>query len=327
MRLGLAGLVLCCSGSWAAAEEAAPAADFFQQSWAAAAAQPLQPLNRLPAPEKPARVVARTAPVFAATTRSLLPKTEVAARPAMPAILLQDVPKPPERASDVTAFAAADAGAADDEPVRPIPRPVPRPGGIDQRMTAEPIPDDKPVTRVAMIAPGPAVAIGQLARMQPMAAIVKGACSVARPFKVSGLGPNGRTTLSPAATLDGDMVSGLIRWEAMVQAAARKNFGEPVVSMHVAASYACRAMNNGRRRQRLSEHAKANALDISGFTTVSGKEITVKRDFHGGGAKSAFLKDVRQATCGVFQVVLGPGSDGFHEDHLHMDLGRWKACR
>ena len=26
-------------------------------------------------------------------------------------------------------------------------------------------------------------------------------------------------------------------------------------------------------------------------------------------------------------VVLGPGSDGMHEDHIHMDLGHWKKCR
>ena len=58
-----------------------------------------------------------------------------------------------------------------------------------------------------------------------------------------------------------------------------------------------------------------------------GKEITVRHDFKGGGAKTAFLKQVHGVTCGVFQVVLGPGSDGYHEDHFHMDLGRWKSCR
>jgi hypothetical protein len=32
-------------------------------------------------------------------------------------------------------------------------------------------------------------------------------------------------------------------------------------------------------------------------------------------------------TCDIFQVVLGPGSDGYHEDHFHMDMGHWKICR
>ena len=320
MRFGMACLALCASSVCAVAENQAQKPDFFQKSWDAAAAKPLQLMSPVKAP-LPTRSIVPLAPPTKATFQ---PTDD------LPPIMLDGIPSPPARPAlpgQATAFAAPDAGAAP-VPARPIPQPVPRPGGIDQRMTSEPVPqaDDKPGVQVAMLNPGAGMAINALTRMTPMPAIVRGACSVAQPFKVSALGPNGRSVLSPNATLDSTMIAGLVRWEAMVQAAAKKNFGEPVVAMHVAASYDCRTMNH-RSRARLSEHAHANALDISGYITASGTDITVKRDFHGGGAKEAFLKDVHAASCSVFQLVLGPGSDGYHEDHFHMDMGHWKACR
>ena len=63
------------------------------------------------------------------------------------------------------------------------------------------------------------------------------------------------------------------------------------------------------------------------FSTASGNRVTVAKDFYAGGSNGAFLKEVHADTCSLFQVVLGPGSDGMHENHFHMDLGRWKACR
>jgi hypothetical protein len=41
---------------------------------------------------------------------------------------------------------------------------------------------------------------------------------------------------------------------------------------------------------------------------------------------------VKRGACARFSTVLGPGSDGFHEDHIHVDLmegapGRFKMCQ
>jgi hypothetical protein len=33
-----------------------------------------------------------------------------------------------------------------------------------------------------------------------------------------------------------------------------------------------------------------------------------------------FRDDLRMTACAAFTTVLGPGSDGFHEDHVHIDL-------
>ena len=45
-----------------------------------------------------------------------------------------------------------------------------------------------------------------------------------------------------------------------------------------------------------------------------------------------FREDVKRSACARFSTVLGPGSDGFHEDHVHVDLmerapGRFKMCQ
>jgi Extensin-like protein C-terminus len=254
---------------------------------------------------------------------------------ALPGIIVAGTSGPSERAV-LRPTAAAYASLSPTIDVTPpaaddVPLPVRRPKGIDvplvesaQRMP----PIQAPETKVAMLGgqPGAGLAIDALARMEPLAPIAKGSCSVERPYRLTALGPAGRTALQPAATLDLDMVRGLVRWEEGMQAAAEATLGEPIAAIHVAASYHCRTMNH-RRRARMSEHGKANAMDVSEFVTASGKRITVRADGKGAGAKAAFIKAVRAATCDVFQVVLGPGSDGMHEDHIHMDLGRWKSCR
>jgi hypothetical protein len=34
---------------------------------------------------------------------------------------------------------------------------------------------------------------------------------------------------------------------------------------------------------------------------------------------------VRQSACARFMTVLGPGSDGYHEEHIHVDLAERKT--
>ena len=66
----------------------------------------------------------------------------------------------------------------------------------------------------------------------------------------------------------------------------------------------------------LSEHGKANALDVASVKLGSGTvlgltDLRVAKNFREG---------LRQATCARFSTVLGPGSDGQHENHIHVDM-------
>ena len=68
----------------------------------------------------------------------------------------------------------------------------------------------------------------------------------------------------------------------------------------------------------LSEHGKANALDVRAIKLANGQSI--------GLTDRAMSRDVRErvlhSVCSRFSTVLGPGSDWYHEDHIHLDLAQ-----
>jgi len=111
-----------------------------------------------------------------------------------------------------------------------------------------------------------------------------------------------------------------------LQPAAQRVFGQPVVQVDHLGSFACRNVYN-RKQGRLSQHATANALDISGFRLQDGQRIVLARDWQAGGQKAAFLRDVQQAACESFSTVLGPDYNAAHHNHFHLDMGLWQICR
>ena len=125
----------------------------------------------------------------------------------------------------------------------------------------------------------------------------------------------------------------------VLDTAARQRLGTEVTEIRTATSYACRRRNNGSSGK-MSEHSKANALDMSGFTFAKQTDVTVggKGSWGEGllGAiglskSNSFLEDIRQAACAHFTTVLGPGSDPWHGDHFHVDVlarkGGYRICQ
>jgi hypothetical protein len=137
----------------------------------------------------------------------------------------------------------------------------------------------------------------------------------------------GPAAVAPAATLACPMVSALDQWiTGSVQPAAMRWFGQPVAEIRQISAYSCRGMN-GNRHARISEHAFGNALDISAFTLADGRKVTVKDGWRGLPEERGFLRDVHAAACQQFSTVLGPGSNVYHADHLHLDLMRRSSGR
>lgn len=77
----------------------------------------------------------------------------------------------------------------------------------------------------------------------------------------------------------------------------------------------------------MSEHATANAFDISGFRTASGKLITVKDDWRKTTKEGKFLHVARDGLCNWFNLTLSPDYNADHADHFHVDMGWWRSCR
>ncbi|HUR44075.1 MAG TPA: extensin family protein [Aestuariivirga sp.] len=127
-------------------------------------------------------------------------------------------------------------------------------------------------------------------------------------------------SFSQPATLNCGMADPLNDWlQNVVQPAAQRRFSESVVSVDVAASYSCRPRNN-RSGNKMSEHGYGNAIDISAFTLESGRKVAVREGWSGSSDERAFLRLVRAEACEDFMTVLGPGSDRYHRDHIHLDL-------
>jgi hypothetical protein len=128
------------------------------------------------------------------------------------------------------------------------------------------------------------------------------------------------------------VAAALALWEwHVVQSAAAEHFGRPVESIEHFGSYSCRRLY-GREEGGWSEHATANAVDVAGFTLTDGTRISVAAHWDEGGARGAFLRDVRDGACDLFATVLSPDYNEAHSDHLHLDQadrGRlgWRACR
>ncbi|MET0675999.1 MAG: extensin family protein [Bradyrhizobium sp.] len=124
-----------------------------------------------------------------------------------------------------------------------------------------------------------------------------------------------RVPVKPAAILRCPMASALAAWIRSDIAPLAERQGSTVAELDNFDSFECR----GRNRvvgAKLSEHGRANALDVRAFKLANGRSIsltdrTVAREVR---------ESVLQSACARFSTVLGPGSDGYHEDHIHLDL-------
>jgi hypothetical protein len=125
----------------------------------------------------------------------------------------------------------------------------------------------------------------------------------------------GKVALKPAAILRCKMATAIADWirSDIVPIAAK--LGSTVSDLDNFDSFECRGRNRVAGAQ-LSEHGRANALDVRAFKLANGKSIyltdrTVAREVR---------ESVLHSACARFSTVLGPGSDWYHEDHIHLDV-------
>jgi hypothetical protein len=157
--------------------------------------------------------------------------------------------------------------------------------------------------------------------------IAEGECTVARPFKVTALGEG--VAIEPDAILSCRAAESLARWvkEALVPVSMRY-FSEAPTSILHGSTYVCRPRNNVAGAK-LSEHAHANAVDISAIRFAGRAPVAIGASA-AGSAETKFENEVRAAACDQFTTVLGPGSDAAHASHMHFDMalrrGGYRLC-
>ena len=113
-------------------------------------------------------------------------------------------------------------------------------------------------------------------------------------------------------------------FEGTLQEIALKHLGQRVRVLHDLGVRSCRTMDG--HRFLLSEHAYANAIDISAFELANGERIEVVKHWNEGAGREHFLRQASRAACDVFQMVITPDENEAHDDHLHLDLGTSKGC-
>lgn len=122
------------------------------------------------------------------------------------------------------------------------------------------------------------------------------------------------------------LVAALVWWERhVVMPAAQAYLGVQVTRIEQAGVFACRPVRGSSAR--MSQHASANAIDITGFRLADGRHISVLRDWGKDTPEGAFLRAVRDGACGPFRGVLGPDYNALHRDHFHFDRGPYRICR
>ena len=122
------------------------------------------------------------------------------------------------------------------------------------------------------------------------------------------------------------LAAGAHIWITSIDHRARDLLGSGLARVHHAGTYSCRRMYN-RPSGRMSQHAYANAWDVTGFQLEDGRVISVEKHWRAGGPLQDFLRAVRDDACSVFRVVLGPDYNAQHNDHFHVDMGYGLRCK
>jgi hypothetical protein len=203
----------------------------------------------------------------------------------------------------------------------PLPRPRPpeiggppaaAPEGEADQIAEKKKPDEPPPPSACF------TRLRELAAVKQMPNINQGGCGATDVVQLDAviLPDDSRVAVEPAPVFRCEMAAAVTDWirEELAPAVAAK-LGSPLRALENADSFSCR----GRNRvlgARVSEHGKANALDIRSVKLVNGTSAQPTDPY----ISKEFRDGMRKSACERFKTVLGPGSDGYHEDHIHLDL-------
>lgn len=238
----------------------------------------------------------------------------VAAFAAVPAVA-QDVPLPRSRPAPL-------AGQQGEFPA------APRPAAITSLAPAPEL-NDLPFGSLALSPSACDLRLREIAEFTPLSGVVgPGECGAAEVVRLDAVTMRDkvRVPLNPPAVLRCPMAEQVAHFVRGEVAEATVELGSPPAAVVNYDSYECR----GRNRvigARISEHGKGNAIDIRAIRLADGRVFELTSPI----VPKEFRERVRTAACVRFSTVLGPGSDGYHESHVHFDLaerrGGYKMCQ
>jgi hypothetical protein len=219
---------------------------------------------------------------------------------------------------DVSSEASSDVSS---EVPLPPPRPpefsAPTPSAADAGLLRPPAetPQDNMALRVQILASGVLSGESLPALAGP------GACGIAAPLRLDAIVLQGgdKVAIQPPVVMRASLARALADWLRIDLAPALTTKDDRLARIEGAGAYECRSRNR-LAGEKLSEHAIGNALDMHALETLKGRRIAVAPTLADAAANQDFLALMKKTACARFMTVLGPGSDGFHAEHLHVDL-------
>lgn len=150
-------------------------------------------------------------------------------------------------------------------------------------------------------------------------------CFIANRVDLRGVGD---ASIAPLDTNCGIALR-MAMWERhSLQPAAQAIFGTRLTRIDQIGSYSCRAMRTSAgTSNRMSTHATADAVDITGFGFADGRQLRLISDWDGAGSDAAFLRAARDGACDWFGLTLSPDFNALHADHFHLQARGWGGCR
>jgi Extensin-like protein C-terminus len=135
-----------------------------------------------------------------------------------------------------------------------------------------------------------------------------------------------RIALSPTATLRCPMAEAVTHWIRDDVAPTIADLGKSLRGVETLDSFDCRR-RNGITDAKISEHGRANALDVRAFKLTNGAAI----ELTDASVAKSLREKLRQSACARFSTVLGNGADAYHDSHVHLDLlersNHYKICQ
>ena len=224
---------------------------------------------------------------------------------------------------------AAPASAYETGGAVPLPRPRPAEAPVTEHKAGEkPVETDAPAAEAPSAAPAPSAcrqALTESIAISPSIPPISGpgGCGGEDLVRLEAVvlpDNKGRVALKPAAVLRCSMASAIADWIRTDMAPLAEARGSRLSDLDNLDSYDCRG-RNGVAGAPLSEHGRANALDVRALKLASGASIALTdRD-----VPREVRETVLHSVCARFTTVLGPGSDGYHEDHIHLDLAERRS--
>ncbi|WP_370965885.1 extensin-like domain-containing protein [Enterobacter wuhouensis] len=162
----------------------------------------------------------------------------------------------------------------------------------------------------------------KLIRTQPVADSA-GACPLANVVRVRDFGP---VSLSSSFLASCPLaLSSALFVSQQARPLTKTLMGRELTRIDHLGSFACRNIYH-RADARRSEHASAEALDISAFRLAGGERVTVLKGWTSAKTQP-WLQALLAASCGYYGNGLGPDYNAAHANHFHLGMRGFGLCR